>query len=574
MEMEQKKGGLSDQDDERNQQPQEWVWVILIFVGALIIRLWGIRFGLPYTYHIDEVQYVSGALNLGAGTVGKQPNPTGFINLLFPEYGLFFIFGRITNLFNSLSDFEEYYRTDPSLFYLLGRITSVLSGSLTALIVYFTGKKLFNRSIGIIGAILLAFAYLHVRDSHFAVPDIAMTFWASLTVLVCLLAIQKDSKKLLYLAASIGGVTLATKWSAWMIAAPIGMTTYFLIQRTHPNRVLRSWLRLVLVVGLIFIGSFLVASFEFFLNPSAYLEYAVTELSSGSGGGFAIWQVDTLPGWLFYLKTLSYGLGWLILGFALSGFIGLLVNAIRKRDGILLTWLAFPVLYFIFMGATRHYFARYALPLIPFLAISAAWAVTWLVRRLRFQSRGAVGLALAILTVGMIAQPLISSLRFDTLLTRVDTRSEAKSWIENNLPDGSKIAEDWLFHTPLLSSPNYDLPIPNSKRVYDVVVPGYKGLFRSDGINKYRDEGFDFLITSSFIYQVPFFENEWQDQRAQFYKALDDEYQLIKVFYPNDVQVEPPFIFDEMYGPAISLWQRERPGPVIKIYAVKPPSEP
>jgi hypothetical protein len=29
------------------------------------------------------------------------------------------------------------------------------------------------------------------------------------------------------------------------------------------------------------------------------------------------------------------------------------------------------------------------------------------------------------------------------------------------------------------------------------------------------------------------------------------------------------FIFDEIYGPAISLWQRERPGPTIKVYRLK-----
>ena len=40
-------------------------------------------------------------------------------------------------------------------------------------------------------------------------------------------------------------------------------------------------------------------------------------------------------------------------------------------------------------------------------------------------------------------------------------------------------------------------------------------------------------------------------------------------FSPGEGNIEPPFIFDEIYGPWISLWHRERPGPVLKIYRVK-----
>lgn len=31
----------------------------------------------------------------------------------------------------------------------------------------------------------------------------------------------------------------------------------------------------------------------------------------------------------------------------------------------------------------------------------------------------------------------------------------------------------------------------------------------------------------------------------------------------------PPFIFDEIYGSEVSLWQRERPGPTIKVCRVQ-----
>jgi hypothetical protein len=61
---------------------------------------------------------------------------------------------------------------------------------------------------------------------------------------------------------------------------------------------------------------------------------------------------------------------------------------------------------------------------------------------------------------------------------------------------------------------------------------------------------------------------EQDKQRSSFYARLPQQTTLIKEFYPNDSGIESPFIFDEIYGPAISLWQRERPGPTIKVYQV------
>ena len=48
------------------------VGIVIIFILALGLRTWGINFGLPYPYHIDEPMYVSSALNLGGELAGKQ----------------------------------------------------------------------------------------------------------------------------------------------------------------------------------------------------------------------------------------------------------------------------------------------------------------------------------------------------------------------------------------------------------------------------------------------------------------------------------------------------------------------
>jgi hypothetical protein len=82
------------------------------------------------------------------------------------------------------------------------------------------------------------------------------------------------------------------------------------------------------------------------------------------------------------------------------------------------------------------------------------------------------------------------------------------------------------------------------------------------------------LITSSFIDNIPVVDRELQAKRLAFYSALDEEFTLIKTFRPEGSLAEPPFIFDEIYGPVISLWARQQPGPTIKIYAVNPVNQP
>ena len=113
-----------------------------VVVLAFVLRTWGITFGLPFSYHVDEQSYISAALNLGAGTIGRQPNPTGFSNLLFLEYAAYFIAGRVLGLFDSLAEFEAAYRLNPSAFLLIARITSALAGALTVVAIYLNGKAI------------------------------------------------------------------------------------------------------------------------------------------------------------------------------------------------------------------------------------------------------------------------------------------------------------------------------------------------------------------------------------------------------------------------------------------------
>ena len=109
--------------------------------------------------------------------------------------------------------------------------------------------------------------------------------------------------------------------------------------------------------------------------------------------------------------------------------------------------------------------------------------------------------------------------------------------------------------------------MPDSTRVYDVLAVGGTGL-ADYPIEWYREQRFDYLVASSYIYNIPLVNPEQDARRRTFYAALDRELALVQEFRPYAGDRELPFIFDEIYGPAISLWQRDRPGPTLKIYGL------
>jgi len=543
------------------------VLAIILFL-ALALRLWGIGFGLPYAYHVDEPTYVSAALNLGAGIIGKQPNPTGFSNILFVEYALYFILGKLAGVFGSVADFEAAYRADPSIFLLLSRLTSALFGTANVLVVYWLGKTIRNRLTGILAAVILSVVFLHVRDSHYGVPDITATLFVSLAVLGSALGIQKMQWRYAGLGAIAGGLAIATKWNVGWVVLPVFLSIYWLsftpqVDNRKPFNHRNSIIAVIvcLAVGL------LIGGFQLFIKPSTYFVYALSEARSGSAGGFGFWQIDTVPGWIFYIKTLVYGLGTVIVVLALLGGIRQLLLALRSHNRLSYLLLAFPVTYFIAMGATRHYFARYALPLVPFAAVFAADIISWLTDWVAKQNTRLAPLVTALVLLVAIAQPFVASIRHDILLTRQDTRTLAKEWIEANIPAGAKIAVDWPTHGPPLSTP--EKSAPNSKRTYDVTLVGGTGL-SDHPVAWYRQQGFEYLIASSFIYRIPLVYKKRNAERQAFYASLNNEFELVQEFRPYEGDTEPPFIFDEIYGPLISLWKRDRPGPTLKIYQIQP----
>ncbi len=540
-----------------------------IFLAALALRLWGIGFGLPYVYHYDEHFYVNTALKLGIGVINNPPYaPTGLSNLFFVEYGCYYIGGKVLGLFASPQEFEAAYRADPTIFYLLGRLTSAMLGTMTVLALYILGRMIGGPAVGLSAAGFLAASFLHVRNSHYAVPDIAMAFFVTLTVMFAVAGVCQGKQQYVYLAGLSGGLAVAMKWSALPIAITVAGLSIWVQAKATDSRIGRLLNRIVLLTVLSFGLGFALGSPQILYNPAPYLREAINQQKAGEAGGFGIWQVDTLSGWLFYGKMLLNGMGLILVILGLIGGLRQLALAVKKSDGLRALVLSFPLTYFALMGTTNHYFARYALPLMPFVALFAAEMLIALVTCFGARWNGrARGLAVALAAIAL-AQPLAYSVRHDLLLTRQDTRTLAKEWIELHIPAGAKIAVDWPVHGPPLSTP--ERTVSGGRNIYDVLDIGGTGLFEHP-LEWYYENGFDYLIATSFIYRIPLVYADMDARRREFYASLSNHLALVQEIRPYKGNDEPPFEFDQIYGPFTSLWQLERPGPTLKIYALQRP---
>jgi hypothetical protein len=116
---------------------------------------------------------------------------------------------------------------------------------------------------------------------------------------------------------------------------------------------------------------------------------------------------------------------------------GVLVRQWRK--GVLLC--TFPIAYYVVIGSGQTVFVRYMTPVVPFLCITAAIAVTGGVRLL---SQGSERLfrAGSILVALLVALPSAQSvIQFDRVLSRTDTRLLAARWLGPRVLSGETLFE-------------------------------------------------------------------------------------------------------------------------------------
>jgi len=294
---------------------------------------------------------------------------------------------------------------------------------------------------------------------------------------------------------------------------------------------LLAWFGLFLLSAFLITSPYTVLDFQHFF---ADVTYESRHLAEGHGP-------DLGRGWTYHFTTtLRYGVGEPVLA---AGLLGLVLLSWRNpRTGALVA--LFPVTYYLVLGSGRTVFARYMLPVVPFLCLTAGYAATeasgWLTRRI---GRPSWAPAVSACVVAALLLPSARSvLAFDRLMARTDSRLLARRWVEARFPPGTTIAQlGWEPGHPFLQDSSevkyLRLPFPPEATLPDLV------------------------IVQSSVVETPAVDLGGSQA------ILDTAYELR---YVRDVSsADPANVYDrqdEFYLPLAGFKGIDRPGPNLRIY--------
>ncbi|WP_395142675.1 ArnT family glycosyltransferase, partial [Armatimonas sp.] len=386
----------------------------LIVLLALVLRLWGIAWGLPdashtFSYHPDE--------SIVVGYAQRQPGQslldTGFYNYgslaTLTDRFLLLATGALTNI-----------PTASSL--LLVRLVTVAYGVGTCGLLILLGKRLEKPDVGLSAAALYAVAPLAVQHGHFATVDVPATFWVTASLFMAL------TNPKLFWCGLFAGLAAATKYNAGLVLLA-GVAAWFL----SAKRSLKS-------LGLLLSGGalgFLLGCPGVLVNFPKFWEHFTFELAHSRTAQIDfVGQVAAL-----YWPTLGLlaALGnplWLV-------GVG---RALAARTRTELTLLAFVLPYLLLLCVSANQYARYALPLLP--------ALCWLIASLPWKPLVALGGTLS----------LLFSLALCSVMAGADPRDEAAAFLKQKGVASVGFATGPWFYSPPLQPGLSDPRPPMAKR--------------------------------------------------------------------------------------------------------------
>lgn len=530
--------------------------ILMITLVALALRLWNLNWGLPAQFHPDEYQYTGRAFLM---VVSGDPNPHYFKNpnlMIYIVHGLYLLLWERVQDFHALASVLGMSIEDPRGDYLrilAARSASALAGTLTIPAVYLAARELMGRKAALMGALFLAVAFLHVRDSHYATNDILSVFFLSLSFLFSTRVYTRGRPADYMLAGIFGGLGTSAKYNVGFFGVALIIAH---LLRLANNR--SAWASIRPNLPLLLGGAAALVSF-FAGTPYALLDFrsfladflAQYDLGSNPWSG-----QHAVPAPLLYGTNLVQGFGLIPLFLAA---IGIFLAWKRERLELALL-LVTPALYLLFMFPQQLFFARFAISLLPYLSILAGYAASRLLSLGPKSSRQ--GMAFLLLVVA-VAQPLAMSAQADLLLGKQDTRALAAEWIEHNTPPDTSVAVEHFAH---LDGDKLHWDRWNSYQGRNAFV------FWPDDAQE-RNQGlsgdYQYVVVSSFAYGPWQLNSPGPSAPPVQYEALEKRGQLVARFGPARENQDVPYSQDDMYTPFWQLFNRERPGPTVAIYSMR-----
>jgi len=543
--------------------------LVLILVLGGVLRFSGLEWGIPTApvwrnYFQDEAWALSVVLQMEPGR--GDFNPHNFVN---PSFHFYTMLGALetASLFGYLHDFNLPIKVNPlgwgesegklreyRKMFKVGRILTMLEGTLTVLLVFLIGARLYNPLLGLVAAALMAVIPAHIYHSHFLVYDQTPVFWLTLAFWWLTTPVFKRQRYWWFaIAGFFIGLAIGVKYTNLFLMLTFYVKQWYEMKREanfhkYELRTLRPIIfsKSSLIVLATAVLTFIITTPYALLSPHEFLIGDAT----GWGGIFGA------RGLFYYMNfpfsvTRPFMVGtWLMLplSFFVLAMTGFVWHFIRRKEADIMI-LSFVAIYYLTLIYHASPHSRHYIPLAPFLSISAALValnIPHVLKKIPFRVANFVSILL-------VALPIIQTLDFAFAQVRrmdsQDTRDECREWVEKNIAPSDTIGLASFF--PWAYTPAIDLTHQNLMNVgynYDRLTylrPKYFLITQQEFKDRRSNEESKF-VTDRFLKLL------FEQQSYKIKRVFKHPYRgLVFNYHPNF----PSFEWD-VVSPEIRIYRR------------------
>lgn len=563
---------------------QQAVLAIVILL-AIVVRMWGMDFGLPYVYHPDEPNYVRTAIRM-VQSGDLNPHFFNFPSFLFYAnalaYEVCYRVGHLTGIFASRADLVAPRMnamgsgiTDSPWTFVVGRLITLLLGVATVWLVYLATRELYgDRRMATLAALLAGISPTLVIHSHFITPDVPQAFWVTLAFLGAVRVYRKGGWIDYLIAGLAVGAAASTKYhGVWVLTT---LLLAHLLRHNDYRQALSSppfYLALAAAaVAFFVITPYALLDFDAFWRGVAYEGRHYAQGHLGMEGHTTSWY----PAYMWRIE------GPMIVLALLEIVRGI---ARRRRE----TWLTaiFPVTFYLFINMFTIRNDRTLIPILPFVTILAAswltsflkpscadlvlasgltalllllsvilpatglvktgfqlyhpdsaitnrtvWLPVWgflggllalLAAQAALIGRTRTDIPVVAVLIGLltVAMPLAQTVCANLELTSVDSRETGRVWIHQNLPGGARIAVE-----------SY-APYVDPDRFW---VEGVGRMIEHDA-QWYIDRHIEYMVFSQRMFMRFYRDPEMYARQIEQYEQLFNRFTMLKTLTDGGYEV-------------------------------------
>lgn len=506
-------------------------WVLGLMFIYFIILVWGIQNNLPYLAEVDEPAFVAPALRIASS---GNLNPGWFGNpgstIIYPIALLFHMWFALVeqgSLFHANPQLMDHFNQNFATYYYLGRAITIAYAVFTLPLIYLLGKRLFKPITGLIGGWLLIFYPYFLLHAQMTRPDSATVFFVALTLWLTLRLYDKSTISRHFLVGLSIGFAIGTKFVLAALGPVYGLVCLLHVWQKWQTPQFKSEIAKCLAgFAMIFVG-FVISSPYFFLDFETAFGNVLIEARSEHLGADGLSRWGNL--WFYLTSALPTIIGWPQYSLALLA-IGV---GLWRRNKPQILVLSFICVYLIGISISPLHWVRWAFQILPVLVLLTAeglrvlisFLTNQIIRRSELYTYLWAGLILLI-----SANPIYQTVLHDIRQSSSSTRVLAREWLVENVPAGSKIGQE-AYTAALIGAP------------FDVMETWTLGQDRV--LENYIDEGFDFLVISSALYDRFYADPERSASQVQFYDSLAGTAVLVQEIVPSPTRG----------GPTIKIYQ-------------------